>query len=72
MGIKIKNRLYEFLFDYNRQLTVKNNKHYNIIKTESMSKDKHRNFQEEQFYFNKSMSVYNRSRVIFLDYMTDR
>ena len=54
MDIKTRNHFYEFLFDYNRQLTLKNNKNYSIIKTESMSKDKHHDFQEEQFYLNKS------------------
>jgi hypothetical protein len=54
MDRKIRYHFYEFLFDYNRQLTLKNNKNYSIIKTESMSKDKHHDFQEEQFYLNKS------------------
>ena len=53
MDIKIRDHFYEFLFD-NRQLTLKNNKNYSIIKIESMSKDKHHDFQEEQFYLNKS------------------
>jgi hypothetical protein len=73
MDRKIRNHFYEFLFDYNRQLTLKNNKNYSIIKTESMSKDKHHDFQEEQFYLKiNPMSVDNRGKVIFLDYMTNR
>jgi aspartyl/asparaginyl-tRNA synthetase len=71
MDIKIRDHFYEFLFD-NRQLTLKNNKNYSIIKIESMSKDKHHDFQEEQFYLINPMSVDNRGKVIFLDYMTNR